>query len=223
MNPEELDEQFQAMESDPHVKAAAADMPPPAARKKRVTVAELNKTIDELTELVDVNVFDWLEKLDTRVQHFENAEAEKIDTLPESVIRRFEKMEKGIAILQNDINNTLNTRLDALETAISATVHAFRQHLEEISGEQPAAAQEIEFAKPPEPSAPISIRAGDIAAVAAVCLTMNDVLLVARALRDSPNLELMDKNEILNIACQSAGIDNSHGLQIRAGIHDRRA
>ena len=223
MDAEELDKQFEATDFDKSGNVIPPSTPPAAAKKKRITVADLNKTMDELTELVDTDIYGWLDKLDIRMRHFENAEAENLPLTSSITTERFKRLEDFIGNSTVKEITELKARLDALEGAIGAIADAFRLHLEEVSGEQPAAAQEIEFAKPPTAAEYRLTQTGDIAAVASVCLTMNDVLMICRALRDSPDLEAMDKNEILNIACKSAGVQVTHGIQIRAGIHERGA
>jgi hypothetical protein len=240
MDKQELDEQFQKMEGDKQVQAAAAGTPPEPEKKKRITVAELNTTMNELMELVNTDVFDWLEKLNTKVQHFENAEAEKPDTLPESVIRRFEKMEKGIAILLENQNSLLNAytsisediaslpspattkdiaaRLDTLESVTDAIADALRQHPEAAQPGEPAATQEMKFAEPPQQTADGQIEPSSITAVASVCQTMTDVLMICRALEKTPGLTDAERNGILDIACRSSGVILAPGLQIRAGV-----
>ncbi len=222
MNPEELDKQFEAVDFDKSGNVIPPGSPPAAARKKRVTVADLMKLINELEELINTDIFNWMEKLDTRTNHLETLTNEMHPDFPKGVTSRLDKIEHELLPQSKQGAKFVWDRIDTLEAAIGALANAFRQHLDDISGEQPAAAQEIEFATPPEPPAAVSIRAGDIVAVASVCVSMGDVLMICRALRESPSMDAMDKNEILNIACTAAGVQPTHGLQIRAGVHERR-
>lgn len=218
MNPEELDKQFEAVDFDKSGNVVAPGSPPAAARKKRVTVADLMKLINELEELINTDIFNWMEKLDTRTNHLETLSNEMHPDFPKGVTSRLDKIESvGLENLPSFISDSTE-RFQKLEYAVGAMADIMQTQIHEAESQQPAAAQEIEFAKPPEPPAAVSIRAGDIEAVASVCLTMNDVLMITRALKDSPNLANVDKIAILDTACTAAGIDNSHGLQIRAGV-----
>jgi phosphoribulokinase len=128
----------------------------------------------------------------------------------------------GLENLPSFISDTTE-RFQKLEEATATLTIAVRSLIEDVATTPQPAATEIEFAKPPAAIPDSPVQTADIAAVASACLTMNDVLMICRALRDSPDTELMDKNEILNIACRSAGVEVTHGLQIRAGVHDTGA
>jgi uncharacterized coiled-coil protein SlyX len=223
MDPEELDKQFQAMEVDLPVQAAEAGTPPAPPVRRRITTAQVKKELDALKSDIEKDVLDWLGNLDTRMESLEATTAKHNATLLSDVKVRLDVLDKAIAILQSNQSELMKAYTEQQQTidAVTGSVNTIHDAVIELS-EQPAAT-EIEFAKPPAAIPDSPVQTADIAAVASACLTMNDVLMICRALRDSPDTELMDKNEILNIACRSAGVEVTHGLQIRAGVHDTGA
>jgi len=240
MKAEELDKQFQAMENDSQVQAAAAGTPPAPPVRRRVTTADLKKRIDSLENDIEKDVLDWLGNLDTRLESLEATTAKHNDTLLSDVKTRLDILERFRTEDLPMVVTNVNEKIKAMETAIGALADAVRQigegtalwgsrieEAEDLTNEmmrhqlQPQETPlkpEIEFAKPPTATPDQLTQAGEIAAVASVCLTMNDVLMITRALKDATGLPDLQRVEILNIACRSAGVEYTDGLRIRAGV-----
>lgn len=196
MDEKELDTQFQALESDTQVQAAETSTPPPPPVRKRLTVADLKKELDELKADVDESVIGWLGELAVRL----------------------ETLETTTATLNRTLLGDVKTRLDTTETGIGRLSDALRSLLEEATDQQQPPEHEIEFAQPPQQRAGGTVDVSGIAAIANVCLSMVDVLMVTRALKEVPELSDDERNEILDIACRSSGVIIAPGLQIRAGV-----
>lgn len=240
MDEQKLDQQFQAMESDTQVQAAETSTLPAPPVRKRITAAQVQKELDELTELVNVGIFSWLEKLDTQVRHFENAEAEKPDVSHQDITARLEGLDKGIVTLQGNQSELikayqalqrdvdvipatpeptdLNLRMVSIEEATATLADAVRSLAKDAAATPQPAAAELEFAQPPEATVGKLATKDDIAAVASVCQTMADVLLICRVLKAMPSLTDGERTYLLSIASRAAGVPLSPGLQIRAGV-----
>jgi len=196
-------------------------LPPPpvvAAKAKRPTVAGLKKELDELKADIEESILSWLGELAARLEAIESIGPENIPSYVSDSTERFEK----------------------IETAIGALSDALRSHLNEPAATPQQPETELEFAQPPQTQASGQARDGDIgslkqtyppqpmtsgavdvsgiAAIANVCLTMSDVLIVTRALKEIPELIDAERIEILNLACRSSGVILTPGLQIRAGV-----
>jgi len=198
MTPEELDKQSKGLEGDPQVQAAAAGVPPAPPARKRTTVADLKKRIEEIEELLNDELPLWLKDHGTRLDAIDKIGLENLPSFISDSTERFEKLEMATRVLA-----------DAIHEAVEAAVQA-----------EPAEPVRKEFDRQPIPTPEQQAQVGDIAAVASVCLTMNDVLMITRALKDAQGLSDMERNEILNIACQSADVKLNAGLQIRAGVRN---
>lgn len=222
MKAEELDEQFQAMESDSQVKAAAAGTPPAPPVRRRITTAQVKKELDRITATELPDICNWVGELDSRLDKLESVRPENLTSFVSDTTERIEKIEAGSLSDRADVAADISLRLDAIENATGALAGVMRSIVDDVERLQPAKAEEIEFAKPPEAIHDQPVQTADIAAVASVCLTMNDVLMITRALKDTQDLSEMERVNILNIACRSAGVECTHGMRIRAGIHDTR-
>jgi len=198
MDEQELDKQFQEMEGDTQVQAAEAattEAPPP---KKRPTVAGLKKELDDLKADVEESVLSWLGELATRL----------------------DALEKGFLADAPPVWSEIDRRLTNQDAAIGALSDALRSHLEEPAATPQQPETEIEFAQPPQQRAGGAVELSSIAAIASVFLTMNDVLMICRALKEVPELTDLERNEILNIAGEISGVEISSGLKIRAGVRN---
>jgi hypothetical protein len=71
MDEQELDKQFEATEYDKEGNVVTLYAQPQAAKKKRVTMADLKKQLEELEELVEVDTYAWLDKLDSKIRHID--------------------------------------------------------------------------------------------------------------------------------------------------------
>ena len=198
MDEQELQEQFVATDYD---KKGNIKLPPPpvvAAKKKRITVAELNKAIDNIKNVEIPETRDWLGELDARLDKVEH------ELIPQS--------KQGAKSVWD--------KLDNLDAAIGALASALRSHLEDVAPTQPEPELELEFAQPPQQPAGGSITKGDIEAVAQVAQSMTDVLMICRALKAMPDIADEDRLYLLQVACRMAGEQVTGGLQIRAGMRN---
>jgi len=159
MDEQELDEQFEATDYDE--KGNILLPPPPIAppKKKRITVAELNKAMTELEEMIDTDVYEWLTKLDTRINHLET--------------------------LTNDITissiSDISSKLENQDAAIGALAEAIRSYFEKPATPDPEPEPELVFAQPPQQTAGEQTSKRDLEAVASVCNSTSDVLMICRA------------------------------------------
>jgi len=240
MDAKELDKEFEATnyDSEGNIVTPQAATAPPVRR--RTTVADLKKELADLKNTISVDVLAWCGQLDNRLdqieQHtisdrvrvnkdflsridaLENAAAQKPDSAVTNVTDRLTALENGIGALADAIRSTAEgaalwgVRMEECEDAI----HDLRttSSVEESHGRQ----EEIEFAKPPAVDHEIPVHIADIAAIADVCLTLNDILMICRALKEMTDITDTEKNEILNIACTRAGEAVTPGMRIRAGI-----
>jgi len=223
MDAEQLDEKFEATEYATNGNLIPGAMAPVAEKKKRVTVAGLKKDIDDLRSDIEKDVLDWLGNLDTRLESLEATTAKHNDTLLSDVKTRLDTLERFRTEDLPTVQTHTTERIKAMEAAIGALADAFRSYIAEPAAQLQPAAAEIGFAKPPAEPSRHEVQEADLSAVAAVCLNMNDVLMITRALADAKHLRTMDKNGILSTACKAAGIQVTHGLQIRAGVFANEA
>jgi len=196
MGEQEGKEGFEATEYD---EKGNIKLPPPpvvAAKAKRPTVAGLKKELDELKADIDNDILGWLGELAIRL----------------------EKTEEGTAKHNEALLSDVKMRLDILDQAVMRLSDALPTIGTAIAELQQPPETEIEFAQPPQPTAGGQVWGSDIEAVASTCLTMNDVLMICRALKDAPEIPDKDKTQILNTACRSSGVILTPGLQIRAGV-----
>jgi len=236
-------------------------------RKKRTTVADLEKDLYDLRTATVAGLMEWCGELDTRLDKLDGDTPGNMPTIVADLNARLETLEAGPLSDRADVAADINARLDMLESTIGSGELQLRLGAEqriEVLGEvtrdladtmgkaaewmkfcnnrfdeaegsirslQTAAVDlqetlpepELEFAKPPEQPASWQANISDIMTVASVCLTMNDVLTVCRALKESPDSSDQDKIQILNIACRAAGVPDTQGLRIRAGISSTQA
>jgi len=189
-------EDFEATEYDENGNILLPPPPIEAAKPKRPTVAGLKKELDELKADVEESVLSWLGELAIRL----------------------EKIEEGSLSDRTDVAADISARLDNQDAAIGALADALRSHLEELAATPQPPETELEFAQPPQQRAGGQANVCDIAAVASVCLTMNDVLMICRALKEIPELTDTERIKIVSLACRSSGVFITPGLQIRAGV-----
>jgi len=173
----------------------APEMAAPA-KKKRVTVGDVDTKLKELDSFLDEEVITAIDQLEARMEALEIATGALADAL--------RKYGEGIALW--------GTRMEECEDSTHKLLDSW------TAFQRTPPEPELEFAKPPEQPAGGQVTAGDIEMVASVCLTMNDVLTICRALKEAPDLDDQDKIRILNIACKTAGVEDTVGLRIRAGI-----
>lgn len=190
----------EALETQEVPEGMASEMAEPV-KKKRVTVADLQEKLQTLDTFLDEAIIPAINQLEVRMEESEKRTAKHNDTLLSDV----------------------KIRLDTLETATGSLADMLRSYRMAKPPEEEITEPELEFAKPPErpPTSPPT--AGDIEMVAGVCLTMSDVLVICRALKEMSDLPDQEKIRILNIACRAAGVDDTQGLRIRAGITTQAA
>jgi len=209
-------------------------------KKKRVTVAELQKEIEELQTNVLSEMAPWCGELDARLEALEERTAKHNDTLLSDVKTRLDMLDKSMSILSDNQAVLLKQhleheeRIDEVLTAGEAMTSAFEKLHEipavpeiefDVRPEPPAGGQSQAYdvgslrkSYPPAQPAGGQVTADDIATVACVCLTMNDVLMICRALKEAEHIPDQEKIWILNVACRAAGVSDTPGLRIRAGI-----
>lgn len=245
MDENELDQQFQALESDTQVQAAETGTPPPPPVRRRITSAQVKKELDELKADIDKDVLDWLGQLDIKLEGLEATTATHNKTLLGDVKTRLDILDKGIVTLQGnqselmkayqalqrDVDGIpatpeptdLNLRMVSIEEATATLADAVRSLAKDAAATPQPAAAELEFAQPPEVTVGELATKGDIAAMASVCLTMTDVLMICRLLKLKQSLSDGDRTYLLSIASRAAGVPLSPGLQIRAGVQNVEA
>lgn len=241
MNENELKEQFEATEYDDkgNIKLPPPPLMPP--KQKRPTVASVKKDVSDLESYIENDVLAWCGQLDVRIEKLEERSVKHNETLLSDVEMRIEAIEAATGALADAVRKygegiaLWNARMEECEDLISELQRTWTTSQETLPG------QELEFAQPPEQTAGGQAREGDIgslkqtyppqqmaggqintsdiAAVAGVCLNMTDVLMICRALKESPKLTDQERNDILNIACKSSGVIIVPGLQIRAGMN----
>ena len=244
MDPEELDKQIEKMKDDEQVWAAAAGVPPAPPVRRRTTMADLKKQIETLEHDLNAVLLRRDAWLDDRLKALETGSLSDRADGAADIGKRIDALEKGFLADAPPAWGEIDRRLTATETATGTLADAIRDRIEAMAlysvrmeeiedmlmsstldtrdREESAEHQELEFAPPPTPTPTQPAQAGDIAMIANVCLTMNDVLMICRALKKSPTLSDMDKTAILNIACNSADVPPTYGMQVRAGVYDRK-
>jgi len=195
----------------------APEMATPA-KKKRVTVGDVDTKLKELDSFLDEDVIPAIDQLEIQMQASEERTAKHNDTLLSDVKTRLDIIDKSMQILSDNQSTLMkqhlerDARMEEIEDMLMAHETDARDRKES------AEHTELEFAQPPSPHARQRATAGDIETVASVCLTMTDILTICRALKEAPDLDDQDKIRILNIACKTAGEMMTHGMLIRAGI-----
>jgi hypothetical protein len=212
------DKEFEATDYDE--KDNIKLLPPPVAAKKkhRITVAELNKAINNIQDVKFPETLEWLGELATRLDTLEQEEEPRTRQALAYLKTRLDSLDKGSLPDRQNVAEDIADKLDNQDAAIGALADALRSHIKEMAAAPQPAETETEFAKPPEQTAGGQASGSAIEAVASVCLNMTDVLMITRALKEIPELTDAKRKEILRIACISSGVINTPGLQIRAGV-----
>jgi len=200
------------------VMEAVSPEPPIQERKKRTTVADLEKDLNEIRTDSLAGLLNWCGELDARLDKLDGNTPGNMPTIVADLNDRLDMLESTVGSGELQLRLGAEQRIEALETATGALADALRSHIEEAANPLQELKPELEFATPPAQPAGGRATAGDIEAVASVCLTMNDVLTICRALKDMPDLPDQEKIRILNLACRTAGVPDTQGLRIRAGI-----
>jgi len=218
MDEAELDEQFEATEYDGKGNIITPPAPPPAAKRKRTTIAELKERIDTIEEILNNNILAWLRDHDSRIGELETGSLLDRKDVAADIADRLEQNEATLKTIIGPAHNELHHQLDNQDAAIGALSDALRSHLEEVAATPPEPPTEIEFAAPPPQTAGGQIRTSDLVVVANASTTMNDVLMTCRILKDIPELTDNERKDLLSVACRSSGVIVTPGLQIRAGV-----
>jgi len=185
--------------------------------------ADINARLDMLESTIGSGELQLRLGAEMRIEALEERTAKHNDTLLSDVKTRLDVLGEVTRDLADTMGKAAewmkfcNNRFDEAEGSIRSlqTANADLPVQEEIAG--------IEFDVRPEPQAGGQAAADDIETVAGVCLTMNDVLMICRALKGSPEIPDQEKIRILNIACKAAGVPDAIGLRIRAGISTTEA
>jgi|LGOV01.1.fsa_nt_gb hypothetical protein len=196
MDEQEPGEQFEATDYDEkgNIKLPPPQIAPP--KKKRVTVAELNKAIDEIRDVQFPETFEWLGGIDIRLTQVE------------------ERTAKHNEALLSDVK----TRLDILDTAVMGLSDALPILGKAIAELRQPPETELEFAQPPPQPAGGQTSKRDLEAVASVCNSTSDVLMICRALKAAQDLTDEDRKYILQVAGRASGVPLTGGIYIRAGM-----
>jgi len=196
MDEQEPAEQFEATDYDDQDNIKTLSEPIEAPKKKRVTVAELNKAIDDIRDVQFPEVLEWLAELAVRLDILEtNAVADR-----------------------THVNKDVLDRLENQGTALGAVAGVLRDHIENHTPQEPEPEPELVFAQPPPQTAGGQTHKGDIEAVASVCNSTSDVLMICRALKAAQDLTDEDRNYILQVAGRASGVPLTGGIYIRAGV-----
>jgi len=187
-------------------------------KKKRVTVADLQKEIDQIREDPIPKLAEWCGELDARLDKIEAGSMSNWDDVASNLNDRLDMLESTIGSGELQLRLGAEQRIEALESAMVQLAQEIRVVHEDMPAPEIPKIPELEFAKPPAQPAGGRTQAGDIESVACICQTMADVLMITRALKDSVEISDQDKIRILNVACKAAGVDDALGLRIRAGI-----
>ena len=196
----------------------------------------------ELEEMIDTDVYEWLTKLDTRINYIETLTNDITPSFVSDIIPRLNALEKfqtnDLQIMLDRLGHRLNTleqlpiqdiafvtsdidnKIDNQNAAIGALANALRSHLEDVAPTQPEQELELEFAQPPQQPMSIQVTKGDIETVAQVAQSMGDVLMIWRALKAKADLADEDRLYLLQVACKMADEQVTGGLQIRAGMRN---
>lgn len=188
--------------------------------QKRTTVAELKRELDAIKQNVETDVLEWLGSLDVRLENIEERTATHNEALLGDVKARLEIIEKGSLSDRGNVAADIAARLDTQEGAIGTLVDVLRSHIDESDATKRSPADTAGFATPPDRTRDEQTRIEDIQAMANVCQTMTDVLMICRYLKNDPELTDEERNKMLEIAAGQAGVPITHGLQIRAGIQN---
>jgi len=166
------------------------------AKKKRTTVAELQTVLTDMETFLDEGIIPAIDAHEAMLQELKDAPTK----------------------LQPAAAPDINARMDTLESALVQLAREIKTLWEGTPDIPEPPEPEIQFDRRPEPPIRWELQAANLATVASVCLTMNDVLMICRAMKKAPDIPDKDKIHILNIACRTAGMDDTIGLRIRAGI-----
>lgn len=202
---------------------AQATQATPAAEppvQKRATVASVKGELDALRRDVEGDVLAWLGQLDVRLEEVELRTAAHNAALLGDVKTRLEIIEAESLSGRENVTAEMTARLEAVEGGIGTLADVMRSHITDTEGLPQSPAAAAGFAAPPEQPAGETTRTEDIEAMANVCQTMTDVLLVCRYLKNDPDLTDADRNRILSAATRAANVPITQGLQIRAGVRN---
>lgn len=187
-------------------------------RKKRVTVADLQKVIQTLELFMDAEIIPAIDAQEIRLHELEEAPTKLQPSFVPDINARMEALEKAIEILSGNQAALLKQYIEQEERITEAEDLITSLPTIAMDLQERPEHTELEFAKPPVQKAGPLVRTANIATVASVCLTMNDVLMICRTLKAETDIPDKDKILILNVACRAAGVDDTRGMRIRAGI-----
>jgi len=211
-----------------------------AAKKKRVTVADLSARIDEIETAINDTVLDEMVALADRVQALEKGLLADAPPVWGEINKRLTALEKTIAEKPDSAVTNVTDRLAELENATGTLAKAMRaisegiadwgSRMEEaedmIHNLQVAVSdlQERSDSSIPEHTAHQPTPAGGRAdaealkAIASVATMMGDVLMLTRVLAADQKLTDEERRQIISIACEAAGVEYSENLLTRAGV-----
>lgn len=215
-------ERLETQEAEVHhgeeAQAAEAEHQKVPTVAKRATVASLKKEIDDIRDTKIHDILEWLGELDIRLEEVEKRTATHNEALLGDVKTRLDIVEKGEQKTIIEVADDVAARLEAVEAATGTIADVMRSHIADMATTPPAAAAAAESTRAPvQQIEPVPI-GSDTQTIAAKCQTMTDVLMICRALQDDPTLTDADRDRVVNVACQAAGVPITHGLQIRAGV-----
>lgn len=204
-------------EEAPTTKADPQEAP---ATPKRATVASLKKELDEFKQDINNDVLSWIGELDIRLEGLETTTATHNGALLGDVKTRLDIIEKEQLSDRQNVAADIADRLDAVEGATGTIADVIRSHIADTEATPPMAAATAGFAMPP-PQTEETIQAGSsMQAIAAKCQTMNDVLMICRAMQGDQTLTDDERKAILKTATTAASVQTTSGLQIRSGVRN---
>ena len=217
----------------------------PEQKKKRTTIADLKRDLQEVEKVVGEDILEGLADHEVRIGDLEKAVKEKPDSAVTNVTDRLTALEDVTGNLLQNTMHDHDKRLTALENATGALADAVRDiaagdadwgtRMEDaedsIHSLQAAISDMQESATHTEPvplprpvqESPGQAYLATLKAIAQQSQNMGDVLHMTRVLQAAGELSDDQKRQIMSIACMAAGVDYAENLLRRAGVRSFEA
>ena len=192
-------------------------------KKKRTTIADLKKDLQEVEQLIDENILDELAAHEVRLEKIETGSLSNREDVAADIAARLSALENATGALADAVREIAagvadwGSRMEDAEDSIHSLQAA-------LTAPQKSATH-IEPAQLPRPIPEAGGRTDPdaIKAIAQVAQTMGDVLMLTRVLKADRNLSDDERREIMSIACKAAGVPYADNLLARAGVRSFEA
>ena len=195
----------------------------PEQKKKRTTIADLKKDLQEVEQLIDENILDELAAHEVRLEKIEKAAKEKPDSAVTNVTDRLTALENATGALADAVREIVEVDQDwgSQMEEVKDSIHSLQAAISDMQ-ESATHTEPVPLPRPVQES-PGQAYLATLKAIAQQSQNMGDVLHMTRVLQAAGELSDDQKRQIMSIACMAAGVDYAENLLRRAGVRSFEA